>query len=145
MDKEGIHIRENQVEMIVKGVPVSVAKLDDVVKLYLVNQEHPLFHGDEPFYVTEFQEFLWVIPYFTLEVDRFIRIVARKLGNRGAVLRVISPRLPLVWRKLSMGVVPLFPIPRLARHPLTTLPKWRSVEPFSPAEFLHLCEGNEDG
>ena len=145
MARERIQVRDSQAKMIVDEVAVSTVNIEDVARLYVITHENALFHGDEPFYVALFRDSLWVIPFFTPGVDEFIRGVSRGPGERTAIFRAVSRPLPFRWRKRLMGFFPVFPVPRLAQHPLSTLPELQGVEPVRRPEAAGMMGGEDNG
>ena len=131
--------------MIVDEVAVSTVNIEDVARLYVITQESTLFQGDEPFYVALFRDSLWVIPFFTAGVDEFIRSMGRGSGERAVIFRAVSRPVPFVWRKRLMGFLPVFPVPRLAQHSLSTLPELQGVEPLRRDEAAGMMGGEDNG
>ena len=135
MPREQLRVFDNTAEMIVDDLAVSTVAVDDFVKLYIVSYGNSLYHGDEPFYVAICRDRLWVIPYFTPGVDQFLQAVTPRLDHEQAIFKATSPPRPFAWRRRLGGFLPLFPLPRLAEHPLSTLPAWQESGPFRLSEI----------
>lgn len=143
MPDELLQVCEQRVEMIVGGRVMATANPDEISRLYLVVSDDPLYHGEEPFYVVLFKDFLWVIPYFTLGAESFLRAVLPRLEARRAIFKAVSPAMPVAWRKKLLGALPLFPVPRLAQHPLSPLPDWQERGPLRLSEIPEFAAGNQ--
>jgi hypothetical protein len=128
MFEERIQVHGKQAKMIINGSITSTVNLEEILSLYVVTQESSLFQGDEVFYVAGFDNFFWVIPYFTSGVDELLKAVASKFLAKATVFRAVSPPLPFAWRRKLLGFCPLFPLPRLSQHPLSTLPALQEIE-----------------
>jgi len=138
-----LRVYEDQVEMVSKNEIISTAKLFDFMKLYIVFHENALFHGDEEFYVVIFRDFLWVIPDCISGVDELLQAILSKPENLNNIFKARIPPCPFVWRKRILGTIPLFPIPRLAQHPLSTLPDWQQVTRVNREEIKKLINNGD--
>ena len=122
-----------------KGTSIlSEVASNDILRLFVVSLENPLFTGDEPFFVAVFPDFLWVIPEDTPGLQDFIRAVAPKLEKSRTVFRAVSPPRPWRWRRRTLGFLPLFPTPALGCHPLSSIPDWTVSQPLRPSEVEEL-------
>jgi hypothetical protein len=99
-----------------------VVLLADVTRLYIVQLENALFQGDEPFYVAELADRIWVMPDGAAGLQPFLAALIPGLAVKNQVFEVAAQTCPFSWHERIAGVLPLFPVPRLARHSLTSLP-----------------------
>lgn len=106
--------------MLGNGMVVATVVVDTLLKLYRVQFENGLFHGEERFAVAVFPGQTWVVPPFTPGLDEFWA-ACLKVSN--SFFEVAAPEIPWAWRKRVLGLLPLFPVPRLwiVRGPL---PGW---------------------
>ncbi len=139
MAKDRLEVSDGTVRLIAGGRTAAEAACEAIDKLFVVVHEDPLFQGDEPFYVAVFADRLWVVPDDTPGIGEFLGALAPALDRGRRVYRAVSPPRPFAWRKRVLGLLPLFPIPRLAAHPLSTIPAWREEGPFAPAEVAELA------
>ena len=139
MARDRLEVVDGKARLIVGGRPRDAADCGTIERLVVVRHEDPLFHGDEPFFVAVFPDRLWVVPDCTPGVDRFIKALAPRLSQEKRVYRALTPPRPFGWRKKIMGFLPLFPIPRLAAHPLSSQPHWHESGPYSPAEVEEVA------
>lgn len=119
---------------------IDTRDVNDVTHLYVVQQENPLYQGDEPFYALVVGAAVWVIPHFTAGLTELLAAVRPPLERRRGVVSVQDARLPWSWRRRLLGVLPLFPIPSLGSYPLSSLPRWSQNEGHAPSEYPELFE-----
>ena len=141
MATESVTLTEDKAHILVGDRELGSARLDDARRLYVVRFADGLFHGEEPFFVVLFDEYLWVLPDTVTGLDYFLAALAERLAAPGALYRAESPSGPVAWRRRLAGFLPLFPMPRLGCFPLSTLPAWREEGPLALEELPEIAAG----
>ncbi|MDJ0607784.1 MAG: hypothetical protein QNJ67_02320 [Kiloniellales bacterium] len=137
--RDRLEISGGRARLIVGGRAREEVDCCTIEKLFVVRHEDQLYHGHEPFFVAVFPDRLWVVPEYTPGIDRFMKALAPRLSQEKRVYRALTPPRPFAWRMIILGFLPLFPIPRLAAHPLSSLPRWHESGPYSPAEVEEVA------
>ena len=70
---DSIRTSRGMAEMLGKGTVVATVAVDTLSKLYRVQFENGLFHGEERFALAVFPGQTWVVPPFTPGLDEFWR------------------------------------------------------------------------
>lgn len=100
----------------------------DASALFIVTLENDLYQGEEPFYIVLFDDVAWLVPFFTVGTQNFLKAIKPSVLKKSGVQRVDEFHLPWSWRKRQLGWLPIFPIPRLLACPRNSLPKWSPIE-----------------
>jgi hypothetical protein len=117
--------------------------LDALEQVLVVRLASALVHGDEPFLVLQGAGHALTLP---LGAAGALEQTLPALAPPGATLwRAEAENLPLAWRKRVLGVLPLFPLPRLALHDASTLPPWPRRGPHALVQLRSMIEGPADG
>ena len=121
---DSIRISGGIAEMLGRRAVVATVAVDTLLKLYRVQFESGLFHGEERFAVAVFPGQTWVVPPFTPGLDEFWRACMSVSMRRDACFEVAALGIPWAWRKRVLGFLPIFPIPRLGILRDGSLPSW---------------------
>jgi hypothetical protein len=137
---DGIEFRDGTATLRLGGRPAARLEAGAVEAVWLLRQD-PLVHEDEPLTVIAAGPVLWLVPWPTRGAGAFLAALAARPGVafRGGVLT----RVPLQWRARLLGVLPLFPTPRLAERPARELPAIEAAHALDPGAVLELYAGQE--
>lgn len=109
-----------------------------VTRIVVVRFGSDLVHGDEPFVVVEAPPKVLVLP-FLAEGSRALLSTLMQRGGPAQLWEAECDGLPLGWRRRLLGALPLFPLPRLAVHPIETKPRWLERGPRPLADLPALA------
>jgi hypothetical protein len=140
--EESIRVSGSAISLVVDGQVVDEGDADDVTRLYVIQQENPLYQGDEPFYAVVVGRAVWVVPYFTPGLNKFLAAIRPALEHRKGVTLVAEGKWPWSWRRRWLGFLPLFPTPGLGRHPISSLPEWSADAGHAVSEYPELFNGD---
>ena len=120
MFTHGIVLYDEWAALMANGKLADQQRLAEAQEVYVVRH-------DTPFAVVLFSKRLWVVPDSTPRLDHFLSGLVRYRGP-GRAFVVQCPEIPMRWRRLLFGVLPLWPLPALAAHVSRTLPAWDARE-----------------
>ncbi|MDB4976142.1 MAG: hypothetical protein JWN48_4483 [Myxococcaceae bacterium] len=127
-ERDSIVLRGSLAEMLVAGSVRDAIELSDVHHLYVVSLVGLMPTEDETFFVVLLPNRLWVIPDVTDGLQAFLDALVPRLAAEGHVTRLVADNVPVRWRHKIGGFLPLFPLPRLDRHAVESLPLSRWEE-----------------
>jgi hypothetical protein len=139
---ESIRVNGSAISLVVDGQVLDAADADDVTRLYVIKQENALYQGDEPFYAVVVGRAVWVVPYFTPGVRELLVAIRPALERRRGVTLVRDAKWPWSWRRRWLGFLPLFPVPGLGRHRVSSLPAWSADSGHAVSEYPDLFNGD---
>lgn len=100
---------QGQLDLVIKGTMIDSKRAQDLTQLRRVRLANSLFRGDEEFLRAEFGEQTWLVPEFTPGFDDFLRECLKVCSIKDTTIETI----PWALRQRFLGLIPLFPIPRL--------------------------------
>jgi hypothetical protein len=115
--EERVEVAGGEVRLVAGTRTVDSAHVDQIWKLVWAFPADPLFHGEETYYVAFLPDRVWVIPYFTGNVARFLEAVAPSLTRQSGLHLG-----PIGARRRGVGLV-----------------RARSVAPARPGLTLNSC------
>ena len=104
-----------------------------VTRIVVVRFASDVFQGDEPFVVVEAPPKILVLPFLAAGSRELLSALAQ--SGQVQLWEAECDGLPLRWRRRLFGALPLFPLPRLAIHPIGTKPSWRERGPRPLADL----------
>lgn len=113
---DSARVEDDRLELWIAGRLSASESAERATCLHVVSLENALYQGEERFLLVEFPDSLWVIPSSTPGIDAVGARLHERLAKRHGVVRTSMPTVPFAWRRRIGGFLPLFPIPRLARH-----------------------------
>lgn len=139
--RDSVRVEYDRLELWVAGHLSASESADRAARLHVVALENALYQGEERFLVVEFPDSVWVVPGSTPGIDALGARLHACLGPRRGVVRSTMPTVPFAWRRRVGGFLPLFPIPRLARHVGHFAGSWTEVGPATDADIREFMGG----